>query len=180
MELRLKPNMVKVAVWLLLKVMVAALGIVAAVVGFNYVSNGAALSLAEELGITINMTQLVLYGLAVFAVAAIVLLAISMVAVGSQSMHVSDTGIVVDGRPLSFDNVARVTYKTSGLSDSVMRKGRLVFELTGVNRDSIDIDFIDRPEEVINQVQRAISTYRMKRYARFAQEERVEKIMDKF
>ena len=36
------------------------------------------------------------------------------------------------------------------------------------------------PEEVMDQIQRAITAYRMKKYSQFAQQERVEKILDKY
>jgi hypothetical protein len=180
MEISLRPNLSKVLLWLLLQAFVVSAAIIGGMWGFNSISGGVLETLLEEFDVTLSTGTVVLYSLVAFGVIMLVFTAINMSVIGGQSIKVTDSGLEVDKRPLSFDNVARVTFDNSGLSDTVLSKGKVVFELTGVNRDKVSQDFVDNPKEITGQIHHAVNTYRMRRYSNFAREEKIDNIMEKF
>jgi hypothetical protein len=184
MELTIKPNVKKVLVWIAMNLLVVVICIVGALVLLRSLDISSMSQVLADAGIKMDASSM-LSGLTAnliigFVLAACLLFAIVYFSFGRKKYVMSEDSLIADGRAIKYDNLARVNYMVEGLSSKLLNKGSIVFELTGLDKRMVKIDYVDRPKEVTEAIHRIVNDYRMKMYAAFADQQRLHKIVEHF
>jgi hypothetical protein len=157
------------------------IGIVLLVIGmgilFKYVAGFSLLQLASDLGMKVETMALIKsFGFAV-VIAIVLMVAVSLLGQSTKKITVTDDSMKVDSRIIRFDNVARVIFDDSRMTDKILKKGTVDFELTGTDTRKIEVGYVDNPKTVTERIQFYLNNYRMRRYAQFADQQRIQRIV---
>ena len=75
---------------------------------------------------------------------------------------------------IPYANIAKISFGEM----TFLKTAKVRLDLTGMKGSSIDIDYIDNPQEVVEEIHRLVGEYKSKYYARYSQDYRYQNIMD--
>ncbi|MFH1511033.1 MAG: hypothetical protein ABIF10_05035 [Candidatus Woesearchaeota archaeon] len=171
----MKSNMNKVMILAGMKVAAIAVAFVVAVLLIN---SFGAFGLQDSLAVlSVDAGQIMTYAIiALFIIAAAVFL-VSYLSFANNDVILSDNRMLFGKRKLGFDNVAAVNCSKESFEDKLCGKGRISFQLTGLDEERLFVDFVDNPREVAAKIQQIIDNYRRNAYANFADQRRIRHIV---
>jgi hypothetical protein len=187
----LKPNIKKVFIYDILKIISAAVVLIVFVLFFNYsVGSDVLVPIFETFGIVveINTTTILLWFLAAVLIVAAALLIVDYLILSNVRYEFYPKKIVkyrtvffilINSEDIPYGNIARVSYDYSGLINLLLKTGTVNVELTGTKKNNLKMEFIDDPPKVSQYIQKCIALYKSRYYAERTEDYRVGKIIDK-
>jgi len=147
---------------------------------FGYISGFSVSKMLEDLGMKISTGLLALsFAFATF-VAVVIVAGFSFLGLASKKITVTETTVRINRRDVVFDNIARFYYKDNGISDALLKKGQVIFELTGTGEQQMEMDFVDNPQSVADKIQSLLNNYRMRKLNQFSDLQRISRITADF
>jgi len=187
----IKPSIKKVFIYDIMKVLSAVFLLIALILFLNYFNAFDDLvPVFETLGMdfNINTTAVFVWFIGVALAIAAVLLTINYLILFNVRYEFYPDKIVkyktaffvlINSEDISYGNISRVSYDNSGLINWLLRTGIVNIELTGIKRDSLKMEFMDNPQNVIQYIQRCTTLYKSRNYAEHAENYKIGKIIDR-
>ena len=88
--------------------------------------------------------------------------------------------VMVKSREVSYENIARILYRTSGFLSEDSGSGTITLHLSGTDRSKIELAFIDNVKQTAENIQSIITRFRYVKQAQFTQNYRVKNVLNKF
>ncbi|MFH0979113.1 MAG: hypothetical protein V1837_07495 [Candidatus Woesearchaeota archaeon] len=134
----------------------------------------------EYLSSSIGLSKLVQGLVLAFSLVTILIIALTFLGLPTRKVIASDVKLKADNRDVPYDNVARINFDRTNLLDQLLGTGRVVFELTGFDRQKIEVGFVDNPKDLTIKIQQLLNIFKMRKFAQFADQQRIERIVQDF
>jgi len=185
----LKPNIKKVFIYNILRILFATVIIIGISIFYSYfVGFDVFVPIFETFGVTFEIdTTMVLWGfVGAILVATVVILIVNYLILANVRYEFYPEKIVkyktaffilINSEDTSYGNISRVSYYHSGWINWLLRTGTVNVELTGTKKDNLGMEFIDDPQKISQYIQKCIVLYKSRYYAEHAEDYRLGKIM---
>lgn len=175
--------MAKVVAWIVMVMIGLVIGMFGANALFTYFAGFGFDQILKDLndlqiGLNVDISRMAIHVWIALGMITIGSMFVAFFTIGRKKFVVSEDSVDFGGRTVKFDNIVRVNSDSSGLADKLLRKGTIVFELTGLDKQRMNIDFVDRPRDIARKVSDAINEYRMRIFASYADQNRMQRIVD--
>ncbi|MBW2974968.1 hypothetical protein KY366_04590 [Candidatus Woesearchaeota archaeon] len=137
----------------------------------------------KELGLEVSASLLLAYSIFLILFVTALLLILNYIVLGKSSYTLYRDKMVytkslfiiqIRDKAVPYANVTKVSYDKKAF----LGTARIILDLTGMKEKQVELDFIDDVEEVVKEIHNLIREYRSRYYAQYAQEYRMQNIMD--
>lgn len=78
-----------------------------------------------------------------------------------------------------YQNIVKITYNRDGIFNSLFNSGTIILELTAMKEGKSELEFIDNVEQTAQYIQKIITQFRYIKQAQFAENYKIENILNK-
>jgi len=181
----IRPNVNKAFILNILFVLGIVVGIIVLLAYINsLVGLGVFLDILKEFGVDFSPMALLGYGIGSILLFTGLLLILNYLSLNKAYYTLYRDKIVysrslfiiqISEQAIPYANIAKISYERKPF----LNTSKIILDLTGMKPDKLKMDFIDNAEEVVGKLHGLIREFRANYYARYAQDYRMQNIMDK-
>jgi len=186
----LKPNIKKIFLKNVFKVISAVLLIIIFLFSVNYIfGSDVFLVPFESFDIEVNPTKAILYPIFTVLVITIFLLLSNYAVTRNVRYELYNNKLILyknmililtKPKEIPFQNIVKISYNTNDIFDKIFNSGTIVLELSGMKESKVELEFIDNVEQTVKYIQSIIQNFRNIQQAQFAEKYKIGKIFDKY
>ncbi len=177
----LKPNIKKVFIINLIKVMFALLILFIAYYLIKTVGADIMRDFVEYFEISVEGPVLLWFFIGAVFVLFLALILNYVSTAGEKYEFYPNKVVISKGRTIevAYDYVSRVSYDNVGFENSLFNMGTIIIEFSGIREKQAKLEFIDNFLEKTRKIHDLINGYRLKKQAIYSEKARISSILDK-
>jgi len=185
-----RPNYKKIFVRTLIIMIIVLILIIALLIFFNnQVGFDTFTGIFEELGMTVNPSEVLVYTIAIafFIILALLLGSylnsknVKYVFYNNKFVfYETQALILMNSKEVPYQNITKIYFNNNGLMDKLLGYGDIFIEISGMKDNALKLDCIDDVEDTVQYIQRILYEYNAYNQMRFEQNQRIGNIMSRF
>jgi len=181
----LRPNITKIVIKNAGMIVGIAVLVIGALILLNQtVGLDVFLDIFEMFGIEINTSTLLLYLILAAVGVSVLFIAFKALEMKNVRYEIYQNrlisymgGLVTDSKEILYQNIVKITYNKDGLFNSLFNTGTIVLELSGMDIEKLEMEFMDNIEQTVQYIQGVMQQYRNLQQAQFTENYRIDGIV---
>lgn len=186
-----KPNIKKVFLMNVIKVVSIALVVLLLVIFFFRIVGGDFFNeifAAFDITIEAEFWHFVLWVILAIAVVTVIILTLNYLNLGNVRYELQPDRIVyyynlsfvlLKSKEVPYGNIAKINFDYEGFLNSLFNTGTITLELTAMKEKEFKMEFIDNAEQVARYIQKMIQDYKSRYYAQRTEGYKVDTILNR-
>ncbi len=133
----------------------------------------------DSFGLEVSTGVMLLGIMLITVIATVVMLTFKYITIIGKKYVLYDNKLDANGKEIPYGNILRTTLDKSGIENTILGTGSIILELTGMEENKVNIDYVENIDQMSNYFQNMLRNFKARMYSEASEKQKVGNILDK-